>query len=73
MRRGDNGFNSADFESSGDENKSPPTGSLRNIPENSKKLYCLCMSEYKGGSIMFQCEGACNGWYHPKCVGISDE
>ena len=36
------------------------------------KLYCLCQQKYVEGEVMLACE-KCDEWYHPKCLGISEE
>lgn len=53
---------------------------------NKKRLYCICQQEYQSGILMFFCEGTltsfdiklnavggCDDWYHPSCVGMSQE
>ena len=40
---------------------------------NKRKKYCVCQSIYKDGELMFYCEGGCDNWYHPKCVGIGED
>ena len=35
-----------------------------------KKTYCLCNSPYYGEFVV-GCDG-CKGWFHPKCVGITE-
>ncbi|CAI4232187.1 unnamed protein product [Auanema sp. JU1783] len=35
-------------------------------------LYCKCQTEYNESEFYVGCDG-CQGWFHPKCVGISRE
>jgi COMPASS component SPP1 len=37
------------------------------------KKYCICQSIYTDGELMLFCEGGCENWYHPKCVGITED
>ena len=40
-----------------------------------KELYCLCQKPMDENTDEFWlgCEGGCDGWFHPQCVGLSDE
>jgi COMPASS component SPP1 len=54
---------------------SPRDRLARNRPEEEDeddKLYCLCQQKYVEGEVMLACE-KCDEWYHPKCLGISEE
>ena len=33
------------------------------------KLWCQCRKKYQEGDFMFECEGGCGNFFHPKCVG----
>ena len=35
-------------------------------------LYCVCTQPQNPDHLMIQCE-VCKDWYHPKCVGMTDE
>ena len=37
--------------------------------------FCTCKSDFKEGVLMIQCDNEeCKGqWFHPKCMGFSDE
>jgi hypothetical protein len=37
------------------------------------QLYCLCYSVYQDGVFMIGCDGGCEGWYHPECVGLESQ
>mmetsp|Transcript_32702 Transcript_32702/g.56896 ORF Transcript_32702/g.56896 Transcript_32702/m.56896 type:complete len:203 (+) Transcript_32702:2391-2999(+) len=34
------------------------------------EVFCNCNLPYKQGELMFKCEGFCDNWYHPACVGM---
>lgn len=56
-------------------NMSPRNHLMCNRPEEEDeddKLYCLCQQKYVEGEVMLACE-KCDEWYHPKCLGISEE
>lgn len=36
------------------------------------EVYCICRRPYEDGLVMVGCD-SCNGWFHPACVGISDQ
>ncbi|GAB5360907.1 hypothetical protein AAMO2058_000668000 [Amorphochlora amoebiformis] len=53
-------------------------GNLINMPEAEElkaqvMLYCVCQSPYVEGEFMIGCEGGCEDWFHPKCVGIAKD
>ncbi|CDW88241.1 set1 complex component spp1 [Stylonychia lemnae] len=50
-----------------------PNPGPKHYNEMNKKLYCICQQEYKNGNLMFQCEGPCEGWYHPHCMNLPPE
>eukprot|EP00347_Sterkiella_histriomuscorum_P004702 403359436 len=56
-----------------DDERSVKDGDSDSFSEMNKKLYCICQQEYKHGNLMFQCEGPCEGWYHPQCVKMPEE
>ena len=35
-------------------------------------LYCVCTQPQNPDHLMIQCE-VCKDWYHPKCIGMTDE
>jgi len=39
---------------------------------NQVELYCLCKRPFKEGVMMVGCDGPCQGWFHPGCVGLAD-
>jgi len=32
-------------------------------------LYCVCQQPYTNGAFMVGCDGPCQGWFHPACLG----
>mmetsp|Transcript_31907 Transcript_31907/g.31175 ORF Transcript_31907/g.31175 Transcript_31907/m.31175 type:complete len:103 (+) Transcript_31907:607-915(+) len=43
------------------------------LGEKQKKLYCICQKEFKEGILMIQCDGECEGWYHPNCMDLTND
>ena len=41
----------------------------------SEELYCLCQKPMDENTDEFWlgCEGGCDGWFHPQCIGLSEE
>ncbi|EJD74858.1 CBR-NURF-1 protein [Loa loa] len=37
-----------------------------------KELYCVCQTPYDDSQFYVGCDG-CEGWFHPQCVGITQE
>ncbi|EPB77300.1 Bromodomain protein [Ancylostoma ceylanicum] len=37
-----------------------------------QELYCTCRTPYSDSEFYVGCEG-CEGWFHPRCVGITQE
>ena len=35
---------------------------------NEENVYCECKKPYCPGELIFNCEGFCEGWYHPECM-----
>jgi hypothetical protein len=35
-----------------------------------EELLCLCRKPY-GGELMVGCEGGCDMWFHPACIGMA--
>ena len=41
-----------------------------------ERIFCVCKRRYKEeeeDTTMIGCEGGCENWYHPQCVGLKDE
>jgi hypothetical protein len=36
------------------------------------KLFCSCQVPFEEGVDMVSCYGGCDGWFHPRCVGLSE-
>eukprot|EP00941_MAST-03F_sp_MAST-3F-sp1_P003914 g3914.t1 len=43
--------------------------------KNDSRKYCICQKSTQDSQDDFfiGCEGDCNGWFHPKCVGLDEE
>lgn len=48
----------------------PTSEDLGAAMEEEDEVFCNCNLPYKQGELMFKCEGFCDNWYHPACVGM---
>ena len=42
-------------------------------PAPSTELFCLCQNPYDSSGSYIGCDGPCNGWFHPQCLGLTPE
>ena len=64
MRKSNTKYAESDFD---DAKKAP----LRVTKKVKIELFCTCQKPYEQGVYMVGCD-KCDGWFHPKCVNISE-
>jgi hypothetical protein len=50
--------------------KPAPTEELTGGLDDEEEVFCNCSLPYRQGELMFKCEGFCDNWFHPGCVGM---